>query len=70
MMNVMGRSVTSQNGRYRLPAMKGRLPLIRCYWHVDGPAVDKESRKILNVNAGGHVTMGYFMWQRDLGMYD
>jgi len=75
MMNVKGRSVTKKEAfgsttRYRLPAMEGKMPLIRCFWHVDGPAVDRDSRKILNVNAGGHISQGYFMWQRDLEMYD
>jgi len=68
MMNVMGRSVTSGGAQYKLPSMEGRLPLVRCYWHVDGPAVDKDSPRVLNVNLGGHISMGYFFWQRDIGI--
>ena len=68
-MNVMGRSVSSGGKQYRLPKLEGRLPLIRCYWHVSGPTVDKESADVLNVNVGGNVSQGYFFWQRDLSMY-
>lgn len=68
-MNVKGRRVSSNNAQYRLPALGGKLPLIRCYWHLDGPSVDSNTSKVLNVNTGGHISMGYMMWQRDLGMY-
>ncbi|NQT19541.1 MAG: prepilin-type N-terminal cleavage/methylation domain-containing protein [Planctomycetes bacterium] len=68
-MNVKGRRVSSNGVQYRLPPLEGKLPLIRCYWHVDGPAVDKHCRQVLNLNAGNHISMGYFMWQRDLDMY-
>ncbi len=70
MMNVMGRSVTSGGSRYKLPAMDEKLPLIRCYWHVGGSPVDRESRSVLNVNLGGHFSQGYFFWQRDIGIVD
>lgn|GEM_PF-1271143 len=69
MMNVLGRSVSSGGKQFKLPKMEHKMPLIRCYWHVDGPSVDKERTDVLNVNVGGHVSQGHFFWQRDLGMY-
>ena len=69
MMNMKGRSVTSGGKQYKLPTMEGKLPLIRCYWHLQGPAIDKRSENILNLNVGGHITTGHFMWEEDLGMY-
>ena len=64
-----GASISAGGKMFRLPKMEGRLPLIRCYWHVGGPIVDRESTAVLNVNVGGDMSMGHFMWQRDLGMY-
>jgi hypothetical protein len=49
--------------------MEGKLPLVRCFWHVEGPAVDRDSQRVLNMNMGGHISLGYFMWQRDLQMF-
>jgi prepilin-type N-terminal cleavage/methylation domain-containing protein len=69
MMSVHGRSVTSEGEHYKLPEMADRLPLIRCFWHVPGPIVDRDSGDVLNVNVGGHVSQGFFMWQRDLNMF-
>jgi len=69
MMNVLGRSVSSGGKQFKLPKMEQKMPLIRCYWHVNGPSVDKEGTDVLNVNVGGHVSQGHFFWQRDLGMY-
>jgi len=69
MMSVNGESVASGGVHYKLPAIGDKVPMIRCFWHVPGPAVPRNSRDVLNINYGGHYSRGYFMWQRDLSLF-
>ncbi|HUS58561.1 MAG TPA: prepilin-type N-terminal cleavage/methylation domain-containing protein [Planctomycetota bacterium] len=68
-MCLKGASVSSGGSQFRLPKMEGKLPVIRCYWHLRGTSVDRNSTDILNLNDGGHVSKGHFMWQRDFDMF-
>jgi len=70
-MNLKGASVTSGGEQYRRPSMQNKLPIVRCYWHVNGPNVDRNSSDVLNVfDGGGQVERGHFMWQRDFGLFN
>jgi len=65
-LSFKGCHTTVGGNKYRLPAWGVRVPLARCYWHVQGQAVLKDSSVVLSLASdGGAAIRGVPMWYKD-----
>lgn len=50
------------DNKSELPGWHIRVPVLRCYWHVEGQAVLKDESLVLNLRSDGSVDRGVLKW--------
>jgi prepilin-type N-terminal cleavage/methylation domain-containing protein len=48
--------------KYKLPAWHIRVPVLRCYWHVEGMSVLNDESFVLNLRSDGSADRGVLKW--------
>jgi len=52
----------ADGAKYKLRGWRTRVPVLRCYWHVDGQAVLEDDSPVLNLRSDGSATRGLLRW--------
>ena len=48
--------------KYELPPWHIRVPILRCYWHVEGMSMLKDESSVLNLRSDGSADRGHLKW--------
>ncbi len=50
------------SAQYKLRGWRNRVPVLRCYWHVDGQAELADDSPVLNLRSDGSAKQGLLRW--------